>query len=165
MQTEISSPKFAMFSRNFSALKRYISQLDDTKDLSVANYLIAQSIESIYDIMDIFLEKGFEADRGGEQYDKFIRDAHKMEQQYVDRKTIGSLKNISNILESMLNTDAAKRDLKKLNSRLDEFDRISEEDLEDKDTQKLFDQLFSDSFERLISLINAHYPHLIKEKN
>jgi len=163
--TVVGSSEIALFTYYVNNLTRNLDQLEENKDLYIANHLIASSTELLYNIIDIGIKrkkvegKTVQIERDKE-FNDFVHNAHKMSQLRVDELALKHLKTIVNKLKSELD-DVTGSELEEISKRLENYDtRFMNSDSEDKevkiDKQKLGDLIFSQTFRQLLELVSAY---------
>lgn len=146
--------KFGIYN---SGLEKNVNQLEEEKSLPIANYLLAASIDLLYEILDLsnsVLNSNAKINRGSE-FDVFLKTAHKMGQEKVDKLTIESLNQIVENLDLVVGT-VANVELEKIKQDLLLLQEYNKEEKE----QNFSDLIFSQTIRKLMELINA-YKHFL----
>ncbi|HSS47393.1 MAG TPA: hypothetical protein VLX28_00470, partial [Thermoanaerobaculia bacterium] len=163
--SETSAPpdQTALFGHYLAMIENNLKQLEEPRDLEVANHLIASSLDQLFKISEFLLPGEKMVDRGGE-YESFVKTAYSMPQEEVDQRTIFYLELIIKTLRARLRGRAAV-ELDAAESTLEEFKRIragasvgegQASAYQPGIPQSLADHLFIQVFHQLVSLIKAH---------
>lgn len=153
--------QIAMFQHYLTTLDRSLQQLQNDRDLSVANSIIASSTEILFNIIDLSLPDNRKLDRG-DGFNDYLQSAYDKDQRAVDSSTATYLIIAVNALKALLDTTASNE----LDSVLEKLAILShkkyksgKENIE----QKKADIMFYHLFQQLLSLINA-YRHILFKK-
>lgn len=145
------SDQIASFTYHITMLEHNLKQLEERRDLVVANHLIASCLDQLFHAIELPLSEDKKIDKGGD-YASFVMTAHDMEQDQVDEKTLIYLEIAIKALEAQLEK-RAEVEMDTAKSTLEEFRRIrSIKPI----PQTLADHLFIQIFQQLLSLIKAH---------
>lgn len=151
----VDSGQIALFSYYVSNLRRNLDQLEENKDLEIANHLIASSTDLLFNIIDIGMQRRDAKVDRGQNFKTFVFEAHKMSQQEVDSNAIVSLKHIVNLLKEELD-DVTGNELNEIEIRLDNYYKDFQTESNDNTKQKLGDLIFSQTFRQLLELVSAY---------
>lgn len=154
-----NSDEISLFTHYMTMLENNLTQLDSERTLQVANHLIASSTEILFNVVDLALH-GSKIDRG-EGFAEYVKNALDSDQDVVDTQTIHYLGLAIDALKIAMGP-ASLGELMDARSTLAEFGamqdrakkKIGEENSEAQ--QKFADHLFSQVFQKLLSLMNAH---------
>ena len=157
-----SSEQIALFTHHSTMLEHNLHQLEEGRNLKIANHLIASCTHQLFRVLEIPYPEGEEIDKG-DQYEAYISSAHNMEQDTVDEATIHYLSIATDELKKILGGDAtmnAKNELLIAETMLEQFRDMREiakcDDKSISVPQELADHLFIQVFQQLLSLIKAH---------
>ena len=148
----VTDKDVSQFTYYLNTLERNLDQLEENKDLGIANHLIASSIQILFNIIFIALDERLEI---SDEVHEFVLKAHKMKQSEVDEFTMSSLHIIVSKLSDQIG-DKTKGELKQIEKRLEITKESFETEVNDIEKQKLADLIFSQTFRQLLELVSAY---------
>lgn len=156
----INSGQIALFTYYINNLRRNLDQLEENKNLGIANHLIASSADILYNIIEIsYQSQNKKVDRGGEIFKEFVLKAHEMSQAEADAQAINSLRNIVSLLKQQLD-NVTGNELDEIENKLSNYYKSFETQDDDINKQQLGDLIFSQTFRKLLELVSAFRPFL-----